>query len=126
MATLIIDKNKLLEYIGVELAQLLSQECPKISTRMARSFISSFRVEDGEIIYTLPHYAKYVIEGSPPHIITPKNKSTLAFKVDGKTIITKKVNHPGNAPNFFVKDTFNRNIKRLIEKHINKCISIQD
>lgn len=126
MTTLVIDKNKLLEYIGVELAQLFSQECPKISTRMSRSFIASFRVEEGQIIYTLPYYAKYVIEGSPPHTITPKNKGALAFKVGGKTIITKKVNHPGNAPNFFVKDTFNRNIKRLIEKHIDNCISIED
>jgi len=117
-----INVNKLLDYISFELAQLFSQECPKVSTRMARSFISTVKVENGEIIYTLPYYAKYVINGSPPHIILPKNKNALSFKSGGERIITKKVNHPGNAPNFFIQDTLNRNIKTLLEKYIPLCI----
>lgn len=49
--------------------------------------------------YLLP-----VHEGSRPHIIVPKNKRALKFQKNNKTIFAKRVNHPGNKPNPFLRD----------------------
>jgi hypothetical protein len=52
-------------------------------------------------------YAKYVHEGTRPHLITPKNPAgALKFVPKGGTmvIITKRVNHPGTRPNRFLTD----------------------
>jgi hypothetical protein len=38
---------------------------------------------------------KYVEEDTKPHVIEAKNKKSLAFKVKGKLVFAKKVNHPG-------------------------------
>jgi hypothetical protein len=52
-------------------------------------------------------YAKYVHEGTRPHIITPNRADgALVFVPKGGTrvVITKKVNHPGSRPNRFLTD----------------------
>lgn len=49
--------------------------------------------------YLLP-----VHEGARPHIIVPKSKKALKFQKSGKTIFTKRVRHPGNKPNPFLRD----------------------
>lgn len=40
-------------------------------------------------------YAAAVHDGSKPHIIRPKNKKALAFKIGGATVFAQKVKHPG-------------------------------
>lgn len=140
-----IDREKMLNIVGFELAQLFSQESPKKSTRMAKAFMSTMKVENGVITYTLPYYAKYVIEGSAPHEIRVKNAKSLAVPIkdwsgrtpnaygskkgfpmlskDGKFVLLgKKINHPGNAPNFFIQDTLNRHIKDIMEVAIKQSI----
>lgn len=42
-------------------------------------------------------YALAVHEGAAPHVIRPKRKKALKFKIGGRTVIVRKVNHPGNA-----------------------------
>jgi len=52
-------------------------------------------------------YAKYVHEGTRPHLITPRNPDgALKFVPKGGTrvIITKRVRHPGTRPNRFLTD----------------------
>lgn len=45
-------------------------------------------------------YADYVSRGTRPHIIRPrKPKGMLAFKVAGRTVFARHVNHPGTRPN---------------------------
>jgi hypothetical protein len=140
-----IDTQKLLKIVGFELGQLFAQESPKKSTRMAKAFISTMKVENGVITYTLPYYAKYVIEGSPAHEIKVKNAKSLAVPVKEWTgttpnpygskkgfpmyskdkkfvLLGKKVNIPARPPNFFVQDTLNRNIKEVLEKAIKQSI----
>lgn len=47
-------------------------------------------------VFTKVNYAAPVHEGSQgPYPIVPKRKKALRFKVGGKTIIVKKVIHPG-------------------------------
>lgn len=40
-------------------------------------------------------YAGYVHDGTAPHVIRPKTKSVLRFKVGGRWVYAKQVNHPG-------------------------------
>lgn len=44
------------------------------------------------------HYAVYVLFGTRPHIILPKEKKMLRWAKDGKFYSKYKVNHPGNKP----------------------------
>lgn len=41
--------------------------------------------------YVLP-----VHQGARPHVIVPSIKSALAFTIDGRPVVTRRVNHPGN------------------------------
>jgi len=43
-------------------------------------------------------YASYVDEGTPPHQIRPRNARVLRFRVGGKTVFARVVNHPGTKP----------------------------
>jgi HK97 gp10 family phage protein len=51
-------------------------------------------------------YASYVEFGTKPHVIKPKSKKVLAFKVDGQQVFARVVHHPGTKPNPFVQDSF--------------------
>ncbi len=45
----------------------------------------------------------FILEGTKPHEIVPVNAKVLAFMgADGSMVFTRKVNHPGTAPNDFV------------------------
>lgn len=46
-------------------------------------------------------YGVYVDQGTKPHVILPRYKKMLAFKVDGKWVRAKRVNHPGTKANPF-------------------------
>jgi hypothetical protein len=50
---------------------------------------------DGFIIGTTKKYAPYVELDTRPHIIKPKYKQALKFSIDGNTIFSKEVHHPG-------------------------------
>ena len=50
-----------------------------------------------QVIFSAP-YAKHLEYGTKAHDIYPKNKKALAFEIDGKKVITKRVRHPGTAP----------------------------
>jgi hypothetical protein len=54
-------------------------------------------------VYTKVNYAWFVHEGTKPHVIRPRNKKALKFKVGGRTIIVSKVNHPGTKSRPFLR-----------------------
>lgn len=57
------------------------------------------RLKKGQVrgrVSTRVKYALAVHEGAAPHVIRPKKKKALKFKMGGRTVIVKKVNHPGN------------------------------
>lgn len=63
---------------------------------------SSRRKVVGRVTATA-NYAEYVHDGTPPHVIRPKptrrrpdgKPTALRFKMGGRTVIVRKVNHPG-------------------------------
>jgi hypothetical protein len=54
-------------------------------------------------------YAKFVSEGTRPHVISARNARALRFTWHGRTVYFKSVNHPGTQAN----DWWTRSIKEL-------------
>jgi Bacteriophage protein of unknown function (DUF646). len=46
-------------------------------------------------------YARYVIQGTPAHVIMPRNARVLRWQQGGAWVYRQKVNHPGARPNPF-------------------------
>jgi len=133
-----VDKARLMETVGFMLGQEFADAAPKRSTRLAKSFTSTVRIVGDTIHYTLPYYAKSVMEGAAAHPITVRDKKVLAVPIkdwegkkpnaynsgqfpmlskDGRFVLLgKKVNHPGNKPNPFMKDVMHRKLKAIIKK----------
>jgi len=51
-------------------------------------------------------YAGYVEFGTKPHVIEAKNGKSLAFTMGGRTVLVKKVNHPGTRAQPYVRPAF--------------------
>lgn len=51
--------------------------------------------------YSRVPYAKYVIHGTPPHVIEPRNARMLRWEDSGQVIYRARVNHPGAKANNF-------------------------
>lgn len=47
-------------------------------------------------------YAPYVNDGTRPHVIRPRTKKALRFKVGNQIVFATVVNHPGTRPNPFL------------------------
>lgn len=62
-------------------------------------------------------YGKYLEEGTPPHIIRPKNKKALYWR--GAAHPVKKVNHPGTKGYPVIEDTLRGNKERLERTIVN-------
>lgn len=43
-------------------------------------------------------YARYVAEGTRPHVIRPRRARALRFTTGGRVVYAAKVNHPGTRP----------------------------
>lgn len=62
---------------------------------------SGLRVE-GEV-FNNTKYAEAVEQGTAPHVIEPRTKKALKFRVGGRVVIVKKVHHPGTRGTHFMK-----------------------
>lgn len=57
----------------------------------------------------LANYSAPVHEGARPHVIRPRNARALRFEVEGgRVVFARRVNHPGNAPNPFLRNAAHR------------------
>lgn len=91
------------------------KNAPYRSGRLRRSIFPTFHsIMRGEVSASTP-YAQYVELGTKPHTITPKKAKALAFKVGGKMVFTKKVNHPGFKGRFYMRRTAQRTVKRVAD-----------
>jgi hypothetical protein len=53
-----------------------------------------------EFVSRVP-YARYVIDGTPAHVITPRNARVLRWQQGGQWVYRQRVNHPGARANPF-------------------------
>ena len=47
-------------------------------------------------------YASFVHDGARPHVIRPRSASVLRFRIGGRVVYARVVNHPGTAPRPFL------------------------
>ena len=73
------------------------------------------RVDGAErgVVFTDEKYAPYVEFGTRPHTITPKTGKMLAFKVGGKMVFARKVNHPGSKPYPYMTPAFEESTPKV-------------
>jgi hypothetical protein len=62
-------------------------------------------------------YAKWVHDGSRPHVILPKRGKALRWMSGGKAIFAKKVNHPGYKGDPYLRDAA-RNAPRWFHENV--------
>lgn len=66
-------------------------------------------------------HASYVNDGTPPHVIEAKDGGVLRFKIGGKTVFAKRVNHPGTAPDKFI-DRGEAKAEQVLESEIRQGV----
>lgn len=86
----------------------------------------SRRVEGAHrgVVFTDVKYAPYVEFGTKPHVIRPKNKKMLAFKVGGKMVFARKVNHPGTRAYNYMRDAFEDNKPKITKIYDNLALEV--
>mgnify|MGYP001434200364 CR=1 FL=1 len=79
-----------------------------------RNSLGVRREGDRFIIGPTAKHAAYVEFDTKPHVIKPKNPDgVLAFRVGGKMVFAKSVNHPGTKAQPFVRPAFDRWVESL-------------
>ncbi|MBP9781693.1 hypothetical protein KBC89_03490 [Candidatus Woesebacteria bacterium] len=69
-------------------------------------------------VYVDQDYGIYVEEGTRPHTILPKaGKRFLAFKVDGRMVFARRVNHPGSKPYPFMEPAYRESAPKILEEY---------
>lgn len=96
-----------------------------VTGRLYRSIVvvqrSRFRVS----VEARAPYAKWVEEGTQPHVIEPVRRKALRFFVNGSLVFARRVNHPGSRPRYFMRDarTFVEGRARgIVTPHLNRAI----
>jgi hypothetical protein len=102
---------------GKLILRIEKEEVPVRTATLKRSITMDYRPISVSI-YPTVKYALPVHEGTGPHTITPVRKKVLMFKVGGRKVFAKRVNHPGTKANPFVERTVDR-----VESPINKIFS---
>jgi len=71
-------------------------------------------------------HARFVENGTPPHVIEAKGGGTLSFVMNGTHVFAKRVNHPGTAERPFMAHAATVAEKTLdygLELHVDQAIS---
>jgi hypothetical protein len=88
----------------------ITRGCPKRTATLA----STIRKNDGrdargifiDIIVGregMTPYLGYILNGTPPHLIMPRNARMLRFIQNGVVVFRSIVRHPGTSPNNFME-----------------------
>lgn len=85
-------------------------EAPVKSMALKRSIHATYLGGSRWTITASAPYAKFVHEGTRPHVIRARNARALRFfwERQGKVVTLRQVNHPGTAPNPFLTRAMNR------------------
>jgi len=83
------------------------QEAPVRTGRLRESIHKEpirwvgFLKAEGKVVADAP-YARYVHDGTRPHVIRARRAKALHFYWQGREVFVKSVNHPGTKPNPFM------------------------
>ena len=80
-------------------------EVPVLTSNLLNSITTSIANSGRSgVLKATADYAKFVHDGTKPHVIRPKTEGgVLAFMIGGRTVFAKKVNHPGTKANPFLQ-----------------------
>ena len=113
-----MDKNILLA-IGNDIVNELVLQLERNGNVNTGKLKNSIDIEIGEdeIIVYMEDYWEDVEFGTNPHIIKPKNRKALKFEVNGETIFTKEVHHPGTRPSPFLRPVLYTKLQEIVSKY---------
>lgn len=109
--------EKAIAEVSEKAVDIMKQEVP-VDTGNLRDSVNA--VKTGKLSYEIGHdpakttkddydYARGVYFGTRAHLITPRKPGgVLVFDVGGKTIFTKRANHPGTKANKYLDRTLDR------------------
>lgn len=121
---LIKDANRVGKGMPNKLKQAMVVATTSVQNDAKKKRVGSFKNQTGDlrrsisrrvegahkgIVFTDMKYAPFVEFGTKPHVIRPKTKKMLAFKIGGKMVFARKVNHPGTRAYNYMKDAFEEN-----------------
>ena len=115
--------RSVLEGVGFDGVEEMQRTVAVKTGELKRSIKHSVNNDGLVLNFSMRDYGKYVEYGTPPHIIRPKNKKALAFKMGGEDIIVKEVHHPGTRPQPFIRPFFNTKLGQSIVKNLKKEFS---
>lgn len=104
--------------IAIELEGELIQAAPVDTGRLRNSI--RVKVVGMSLLISGTNYMADVEFGSPPHEIRPKSKKALKFSIDGSEIFAKVVQHPGNAPNPFIRTTIRKKLPGIVVRNLQR------
>ena len=84
----------------------MRKRIPFGKTGRTRETVNSRKTPKGFTVFSNDPIARFLDQGTKPHIIKPKTAKALRwFGVFGNPIFARSVNHPGTSPLFFVQKT---------------------
>lgn len=64
------------------------------------------------LVFARARHARFVHDGTRPHVIRPRNARALRFEVGGRIVFAQRVNHPGYKGNPFLRDAVREELTR--------------
>lgn len=110
---LTIDRNKLdhvarrgaaalVTRVTLKTAEIAMATAPGSMKQRIRPIIKGSKMNPLGIVMVDHPAAHYVMNGTKPHEIRPRNKKVLRFTVGGTVVYARRVDHPGTKPNPFL------------------------
>lgn len=63
-------------------------------------------------VYATAPHARFVHEGTRPHVIRPRTARALRFQIGGRVVFAARVQHPGTRANRFLADAVREEMAR--------------
>jgi len=111
---------------GIMVQSIEKKEAPVDKAQLRRTIDMSYRPITATVGPTV-EYAKFVVKGTRPHLITPRRAKALRYKTrTGQWVFAKRVRHPGTRANDFVGRAYLKSIKpvtRLFSKMVENFLN---
>lgn len=115
----------LLQQAMVKATSMIQQEARRVAPdrfknrtgNLRRSIQSRVYGPQKGKVFVGADYGYFVEAGTRPHTILPVNKKMLAFKVGGKLVFARKINHPGSRPYPFMEPAFKENTPKIVQEY---------